>query len=92
MTFPMGSLPGQEGPAVVARHGLTVVAATAESPDTLAYAIAKAIHQNLKRLVNLQPALGEALEDPAVLSEDTKPFPYHPGAIGYWTEAGLWKR
>ena len=92
ITFPMGSLPGQEGPVVSARHGLVTIAAIDQMPDATAYTVAKAIHQNLKRLADLQPALGEAINDPMTLTGSTDPYPYHPGAIKYWTEVGLWKR
>jgi hypothetical protein len=92
ITFPPGSLPGQTEPVVAAKFGLVALAATKDMSDAVAYSVAKAIHQNLKKLTELQPALGQAVSEPATLAADTDPFPYHPGAQKYWTEAGLWKR
>ncbi|MBL8701250.1 MAG: TAXI family TRAP transporter solute-binding subunit [Alphaproteobacteria bacterium] len=92
ITFPVGSLPGQTEPVTAARYGLVAIGATKDMSDGTAYAIAKAVHQNLKKLTDLQPALAQALADPTTLAGDTAPFPFHPGAQRYWTEAGLWKR
>lgn len=92
ITFPMGSLPGQEGPVVACKIGFVAMAATKDMPDDVAYTVAKAVHQNLKKLAELQPALGESVAEPMTLANNTDPFPYHPGAMKYWQEAGLWKR
>jgi TRAP transporter TAXI family solute receptor len=92
ITFPPGSLPGQAEPVVAARYGLVALGATKDMSDATAYAVAKAIHQNLRKIAELQPALAQAISDPSILTGDADPFPYHPGAQRYWTEAGLWKR
>ncbi|MSP87995.1 MAG: TAXI family TRAP transporter solute-binding subunit [Alphaproteobacteria bacterium] len=92
ITFPPGALPGQTTPVTAAKFGLVAIAATTTMSDATAYSIAKAIHQNLKKLTELQPALGQAVTEPTTLAADTTPFPFHPGAQKYWTEAGLWKR
>jgi TRAP transporter TAXI family solute receptor len=93
ITFPAGALPGQTTAVTAARFGLVTMGARKDMPDQVAYAIAKAVHQNLAKLTQLQPAVGQAAADPTTLaSADAAPFPYHPGAQRYWVEAGLWKR
>lgn len=53
-----------------------------------AYAIARALHQNWKAL---QKAYGPLRGVPqSKLAPATNPHPYHPGAVRYYKEVGLW--
>ncbi len=56
--------------------------------DDDAYAIAKALHQNWKAL---QKAYGPLRGVPqSKIAPASNPHPYHPGAVRYYKEAGLW--
>jgi TRAP transporter TAXI family solute receptor len=56
--------------------------------DATAYAMAKAMHQNWAHLQkDYAPLRGTKQE---ALVPANNPIPYHPGAVKYWKEAGLW--
>jgi len=56
--------------------------------DETAYAMAKAMHQNWKQMQkDYAPLRGTKVE---ALVPANNPIPYHPGAVKYWKEAGLW--
>lgn len=54
------------------------------------YKIAKVMHTQSKQLKQGGP-LWRSYEANARLQKD-QGFPYHPGAIKYYKEVGLWKR
>ena len=56
--------------------------------DESAYAMAKAMHQNWKQMQKDYPPLRGTKADALVPANN--PIPYHPGAVKYWKEAGLW--
>ena len=88
--FAPGSLPGLDfenyGPSLT----MSALATTDELPDDTAYEIVKTLHENIEQVVLLLPAVQAAVENPAVFTSSSDPFPYHPGAIRYWKEVGLW--
>lgn len=90
--FEPGSLPylnfTNYGPSLT----MSALAATQDMPDDDAYAIVKTLHENIEDIVLLLPAVRAAVENPAVFTSSSDPFPYHPGAIRYWKEVGLWNR
>ena len=90
--FEPGSLPHLDfrnyGPSLT----MSALAAREDMPDEEAYAIVKTLHENIDDVVLLLPAVRAAVENPAVFTSSSDPFPYHPGAIRYWTEVGLWSR
>jgi uncharacterized protein len=57
--------------------------------DEAAYAMAKATHQNWKQMQKDYAPLRNVAQDALVPANN--PIPYHPGAVKYWKEAGLWK-
>ncbi len=90
--FEPGSLPQLDfrnyGPSLT----MSALAARNDMPEKEAYAIVKTLHEKINDIVLLLPAVRAAVENPAVFTSSSDPFPYHPGAIRYWKEAGLWKR
>ena len=53
-----------------------------------AYALAKALHSNWKKLQKDYPPLRGTAQN--ALAPANNAMPYHPGAIKYWQEVGLW--
>lgn len=65
-----------------------LVFASSKTPDDIAYRTAKVMHENAKEM-------GEAfgpfrLFDPKAMAKQYDGVSYHPGAIKYYKEAGLW--
>jgi hypothetical protein len=65
-----------------------LVFASAKTADDVAYQTAKVMHDNAK-------AMGEAfgplrLFDPKVMAKDFGPLQFHPGAVKYYKEMGMW--
>jgi uncharacterized protein len=56
--------------------------------DETAYAMAKAMHTNWKQLQKDYGPLRGTKQNALVPANN--PIPYHPGAVKYWKEAGLW--
>jgi TRAP transporter TAXI family solute receptor len=90
--FPAGSLPHLDEANVAPKYGLVSIAATTDMSDDTAYALVKILHEKFEQFSELQPAIREAAANPHTLSASSDPIPYHPGAIRYWKEVGLWKR
>ena len=63
----------------------------ADADEELVYRVIKMIHQNLDRLAEDVRYFKYAQINPAVLTTQIG-VPYHPGAVRYWKEAGLWKK
>jgi hypothetical protein len=65
-----------------------LVFASAKASDDVAYKTAKVMYENAK-------AMGEAfppfrLFDAKTMARDTSPLQYHPGAIKFYKEVGIW--
>ena len=90
--FEPGSLPNLDfrnyGPSLT----MSALTARDDLPEKDAYTIVKTLHKQIEAIVLLLPAVRAAVENPAVFTSSSDPFPYHPGAIRYWKEAGLWNR
>ena len=90
--FEPGSLPHLDftnyGPSLT----MSALEARDDMPEEEAYVIVKTLHENIEDIVLLLPAVRAAVENPAVFTSSSDPFPYHPGAIRYWKEVGLWNR
>ncbi|MCL2336600.1 MAG: TAXI family TRAP transporter solute-binding subunit [Firmicutes bacterium] len=61
----------------------------ADMPDDMAYQITKAIMDNTDALKAAVPAGADYTVENAVIT--AKVLPYHPGAIKYFKEKGVWK-
>jgi len=60
------------------------------APDQAVYLIVKAIHENYRELAPAHPLLKEWTPDKFVQTIGLA-APYHPGAIKFYKEVGLWK-
>jgi len=56
--------------------------------DNTAYAMAKAMYENWKQMQKDYAPLRATAQ--AALVPANNPIPYHPGAVKFWKEAGLW--
>ncbi|MBE0598682.1 MAG: TAXI family TRAP transporter solute-binding subunit [Desulfuromonadales bacterium] len=94
--FPTGYLrlekPGPENPGVtepvycIAYDGL--IFASAKTPEEMVYKMTKAMYENKEELVK-GFAVFNLFEPQAMVKEI--PLPYHPGAIRFYQEKGLWQ-
>ena len=62
----------------------------ADADAELVYKVTKLIHANLAGMAAEVRYFKYAQANPAVLTKDIN-VPFHPGAVRYWKEAGLWK-
>jgi TRAP transporter TAXI family solute receptor len=60
----------------------------AKTPDDVIYKITKAVFENKKDMAAVFPALNRF--NPEQMAKKYKVLQYHPGAIKYFTEKGLW--
>jgi hypothetical protein len=70
-------------------HAYYVVFFTnAKTPDDVIYKITKAVHDNKADMAAVFPALNRF--HPEQMAKKYKVLQYHPGAIKYFTEKGMW--
>ncbi len=86
-TIPANTYKGQDTPY----HGLNVgnmilVTSTEQDEDTV-YRFTKTLYENAAQVVEKHPA-GKAINAKNVIRDTGTPF--HPGAIRYYQESGLW--
>ena len=65
------------------------IAASEKMSDDAAYAVAKAMYENQPALAKLLPPF--RLFKPAEMVGPSGGVPYHPGAIKFYKEVGIWK-
>jgi TRAP transporter TAXI family solute receptor len=65
-----------------------VIASRANLPDDLAYRIVKAVWENDRELAPKHPQLADWVKEHFVGEQATAP--YHPGAIRFYREKGVW--
>ena len=85
---PAPHLPGIEAPTRVAAVDVIVAVGTHVKDETV-YDFVRALHKNKADLVAGHPSFNAF--DPAQAAKSFTAFKYHPGAIKYFREAGLWK-
>ncbi len=84
LPLPAGMYEGQDGE--VATLGVpNVLVVSSDMPDDLAYAITRAMFDNIADLQAVHPAANETTVE---FTMDATPVPLHPGAIRYFEEAG----
>jgi TRAP transporter TAXI family solute receptor len=88
-TFARTTLPGgtyEDAPSDIAVLGVpNVLVVSSEMPDDLAYAITKAMFENIADLQAVHPAANETTVE---FTMSATPVPLHPGAIRYYEEVG----
>ncbi len=65
-----------------------LVFASAQTPDNVAYSTAKVMHENGKAMAEAFPPF--ALFDAKTMAREAGPLQYHPGAIRFYREIGIW--
>jgi uncharacterized protein len=66
-----------------------LVFAGSKTPDNVAYQTAKVMYENAKEMGEAAPPL--RLFDPKNMAKDASPLEYHPGAVKFYKEAGIWQ-
>jgi TRAP transporter TAXI family solute receptor len=85
---PLPHLNGVIGDTNLMQYAMTVAASSDVDEETV-YKVVKAIHENKEGLVAAHPSFNAMNPDNiSVLQTDVK---YHPGAIRYYKEIGIWK-
>jgi uncharacterized protein len=85
-TIPGGMYRGNDADVTTFGVGATFVSSSAVTDD-VAYAVTRAIFENLDQFRALHPALG--MLDPEQMVQDGNSAPLHAGAERYYREAGL---
>lgn len=80
-------LHGVEDGSWLMEYGMTVVAHPEVSEDVV-YQIARTLHENKEGLVAGHPSFGAMIPDE--LATQQPGVSYHPGAIRFYKEAGIW--
>lgn len=80
-------LHGVEDGSFLMEYGMTVVAHP-EVDEDIAYQVAKTLHEHKEALVAGHPSFGALLPDE--LASQQPGVSYHPGAIGFYKDAGIW--
>jgi len=70
--------------------GVAAFACGAKVDEKLIYDLTKSMHKNLNQLASENPFWKYPIKYPEIITADYG-VPYHPGAVKYWKEAGLWK-
>jgi len=79
--------PGVSEPVYVIAYDVAVVAST-HTPEDTVYMLTKAMHENKKAMAEVFPVFN--LFDPKRMASDLDPVQWHPGAIKFYKEAGMW--
>lgn len=81
--------PGITGPTKVLGYAYLVLSGTKTSNDA-AYKVAKAMHKNRKGMIASFRAMAEFEPDKMAQDFSSLGLQYHPGAIKYYKELGVW--
>jgi TRAP transporter TAXI family solute receptor len=87
MVQPAPGLAGVATPTPVMTYDAVMVTST-EVPEDVVYKVTKALHENAEAISKSSPTLRAFA--PARMAKKTDPIEYHPGAIRYYKEKGLW--
>jgi len=60
-----------------------------KTPDNVAYQTAKVMYENAKAMGEGAPPL--RLFNPKQMAKDVAPLEYHPGAVKFYKEVGIWQ-
>jgi hypothetical protein len=84
---PAPPLNGVIGTTNLMQYAMTV-GTSADADEESVYKVVKALHQNKAELVATHPSF--MAMDPAQLALQQPGVTYHPGAIRYYKEVGIW--
>ena len=85
---PEAGIPGIDEPTHIMVYDYTLFA-SADTPDDAVYEVVKALHESEEELLAAGPFF-DGFEADAMAKEIG--VPYHPGAIRFYEEQGLWNR
>jgi TRAP-type uncharacterized transport system substrate-binding protein len=85
---PRPNLPGIIGPTTLLGFNLVLLAGT-HVPDDIVYKVVKAIYPKKAELAKGHPSFNSFNPDRMAAKYGT--LRYHPGAIKFYKEVGLWK-
>lgn len=85
--LPAGSYPGLAQPTNILRAPFVVLTDSRVDDDTV-YKVVKALAENKAKLA--ESAADFEGMDTAAMGQSTLPLPYHPGAVKYYKEHGMW--
>jgi TRAP transporter TAXI family solute receptor len=88
MQQPAPNLPGIVGPTKLMQYYI-VVLTNKNTPDDLVYKFVKTVHANKAAMVAGHPSFNAFTQDG--MSVEHKRIEYHPAAIKFYKEAGIWK-
>jgi TRAP transporter TAXI family solute receptor len=87
MVQPAPGLAGIAEPTPIMTYDAVMVTGTSV-PEDVVYKVTKALHENAEAISKSSPTLRAFA--PARMAKKTDPIEYHPGAIKYYKEKGLW--
>jgi hypothetical protein len=85
--IPAGTYRGQESDYEGLDVGSMHLITAADTPEELVYQVTKALYENSDQVIERHPA-GRAINAANVVRDTGTPF--HPGAIRYYREIGIW--
>lgn len=85
---PAPHLPGIIGPTNLMQYYI-VVLTNKDTPDDLVYKLVKTVHANKAAMVAGHPSFNAFTQEGMAVQH--KRIEYHPGAIKFYKEAGIWK-
>lgn len=86
-----GILPGRDKPYKTLSFNSQQLVVRADLPEDIVYNMTKLTHENLQSLAEKIKPLKYTASHPENLTQKMGDVAYHPGAIKYWKEVGLWK-
>jgi hypothetical protein len=88
ITIGAGVKKGEKIPTLLHPHPAT--ATLASQPDEFVYTICKAIYSKINEICAANPGL-EGMRPERIIPEMTALGPFHPGAVKFLKEVGIWK-
>ena len=86
-----GALPGRTADYPTVDIGSQLLVAKEDLPDDAAYAVVKTIHQKMAELVGTAKFFAYVSKNPEFMTKKLGEAQFHPGAVKYWKEVGLWR-
>ncbi len=90
--IPKGVLSGLNADYPTVDNGAAQLYVRYDLSEELVHRITRTIHQNIPKLAESVGFFRYAREHPAFMVKDLVGAPFHPGAVRYWKEVGLWQR